>query len=136
MTEAAAVVAAVLLVILAGFQVALALGAPWGGAAYGGRSARPDGTLPTGLRIASGVAVPILLAAAWTLLAQGGVVSRGPFPDGALRGVTWGIAGYLALNTVGNLASTNRFERLAWGTVSAVLVILAVILAVQGDGPS
>ena len=136
MTEAAAVVAAILLVLLAGFQTALTLGAPWGGAAYGGRSARPDGTLPTGLRIASGIAVPVLLAAAWTLLAQGGVVTRGPFPDGTLRGVTWGIAGYLAFNTIGNLGSSNRFERWVWGATSAGLVVLTVVVALRGAGPA
>ena len=47
-----AIVLAVLLTGLAGFQVALAIGAPWGRAAYGGGSA----VLSTRLRVASVVA--------------------------------------------------------------------------------
>ena len=135
MSEAAAVVAAVLLVALAGFQLVLASGAPWGAASYGGRSARDDGTLPGPLRFTSGLAVLILLAAAWLVLAQGGVVSRGPVSDGALRGVTWGVAAYLVLNTLGNLASQSRVERLVMGPASSVLVLLTAVVAWQGNGP-
>ena len=49
----AAVAAAVLMGMVGLFQLALAAGAPWGEAAWGGRH---EGTLPTGLRVASGVA--------------------------------------------------------------------------------
>ena len=48
--RAVAIVTATGLVIIAGFQVALALGVPWGRAADGGTSS----TLPPELRVASG----------------------------------------------------------------------------------
>ncbi len=53
----AAIVAVVLLSIIAAFQLALALGAPWGEAAWGGQN---PGVLPRGLRIASGIAALVV----------------------------------------------------------------------------
>jgi uncharacterized membrane protein YhdT len=131
-----AVVAAALLLGIAGFQAGLAAGAPWGAASYGGRAASDDGRLPVPMRAMSAVAVVILVLAAWTVLAQGGVVASGPVSADTLRLVTWGIAAYLALNTLGNLTSKNRTERLVMGSVSLVLVLLTAIVAWQGDGPA
>jgi hypothetical protein len=53
----AAVLAVVLVAIVAVFQLALALGAPLGKAAWGGLS---EGVLPTRLRIASGLAAIVV----------------------------------------------------------------------------
>ena len=56
-------IAAVLLSGMAGFQIALAAGAPWGAAAWGGAS---PGVLPRGLRVSSAGSglVYVLLAVA------------------------------------------------------------------------
>jgi hypothetical protein len=51
--DLAAIVAAALLTVVAIFQIALALGAPLGDAAWGGRH---QGVLPRGLRVASALA--------------------------------------------------------------------------------
>jgi hypothetical protein len=134
--SAVALIAAALLLGLAGFQAGLAAGAPWGAVSYGGRAATDDGRLPTPMRVMSALAVVILVLAAWTVLAQGGVVSSGPVSDGALRNVTWGIAAYLALNTLGNIASKNRTERLVMGSISLILVVLTALVAWQGEGPA
>ena len=48
--------------LVAGFQIALALGAPWGRAAWGGAH---EGRLPGKLRVAS-----LVSAAFWILLAS------------------------------------------------------------------
>ncbi len=130
-----ALIAAALLLGVAGFQVGLAAGAPWGDASYGGRAATEDGRLPVPMRVMSAVAVVILVLAAWTVLAQGGVLSSGPVSDGALQNVTWGIAAYLALNTLGNLTSKSRTERVVMGSVSLILVVLTALVAWQGTGP-
>lgn len=53
-----------LLTVMAGFQAALALGAPWGRASYGGQHV---GRLPGNLRAASAVSVPVYLGAAAAL---------------------------------------------------------------------
>ena len=134
--SAVALIAAALMLGVAGFQAGLAAGAPWGAASYGGRAATQDGRLPAPMRVMSALAVAILVLAAWTVLAQGGVVSSGPVSNSALRNVTWGIAAYLALNTLGNVTSKSRTERVVMGSVSLTLVLLTAIVAWQGEGPA
>ncbi|MFW2383402.1 MAG: hypothetical protein ACN4GZ_16730 [Acidimicrobiales bacterium] len=133
MTELAAVVAAILLGAIAIFQLAIAAGAPWGDMAWGGRH---DRRLPTRLRLGSGVAAVVLVVAASVVLAQGGVTSWTPVPEGALRTVTWVLAGFMVLNTAGNLASASRTEQRVFGPTTAVLAILIAVVAITGDGPA
>jgi len=124
----AAVLVAILLLGVAWFQVALVAGAPWGDHAYGGRADTHEGRLTDRYRIMSSLAVPLLLAAIWIVLAKSEVISTSAtWPDWAI----WAVFGYLALNTVANLASTSKVERFAMGSVTAVAAIatLAVALA-------
>lgn len=72
--EIAAVIASVLLATLIIFQLLLAAGLPLGAYAWGGQY---DGVLPTSLRWASLVAIPILALAAWSVLAGAGLVLLG-----------------------------------------------------------
>lgn len=125
----AGVGAALLLAGVAGLQTALALGAPCRANAYGGRAATPDGTLPVRYRAASAIAAPTLVLAAWALLARAGVVSHGRVRPVVLARATWGIAAYLAVNTVGNLASTSTIERWGLGALTAVAGGLALHVA-------
>jgi hypothetical protein len=99
-----ATAAACILGIVVAFQLALAAGAPWAAAAYGGRAARADGRLPARHRIASAVAAAVLVCASWLVLAASSVVGPGPLPNEVLTGGVWVLVGLLALNTVGNLA--------------------------------
>ena len=125
MTTAAAVTVAVLLGGVAVFQVLLAAGARWGHYAYGGRLAGPGEPLPARYRIVSAVAVLVLAAMAWTVLAAAGLVS---YPGGE-RLVVWLVFGYLVLNTAGNLASPTRFERFGMGALTAVAAVLTLLVA-------
>jgi hypothetical protein len=127
----AAIIATVLLVAVAGFQLALAAGVPAGAHAYGGRFAQPDGTLPTAQRAASAVAAVVLALAAWVLLARADVVDPGPFGAGFLDLGSWVIAGFLVVNTLGNLASTSMVEKRVFGSVTAVTALLAVVVALS-----
>jgi hypothetical protein len=52
-TQGLAIAACCLLLIGAGFQLALSAGAPWAAAAYGGRAAESDGRLPSTYRAAA-----------------------------------------------------------------------------------
>lgn len=131
MAEFAAVVAAVLFFLIAAFQVALAVGAPWGGYAYGGARI---GKLPSSVRLGSAVAAVFLLLAASVVLAMGGVVDVTPVPEGGLKTVTWVLAGLMALNTVGNLAAKTKLERFGFGSATALLVVLLAFVAANGDG--
>lgn len=124
-----ALIAALLFAVVAAFQVALALGVPWGNAAYGGRAADEDGRLPSPYRAMSAIAALFLAVAATLALARGGLVELGGVADRTLGIVMWAIAAMMALNTVANVASTSRVERMAMGGATAMLTICCVILA-------
>jgi hypothetical protein len=120
----AALVAAVGFVLLAGFQAALALGAPWGRAAWGGAHER----LPVGFRVASGFAVVVWLLAALVVLARAGY-EWSPVPAGLSRWATWVLFALLAIGTLMNLASRSRLERLIQTPVATALAILSLLVA-------
>jgi len=129
----AGVVAAAIFAAVAAFQITLAAGAPWGGLAWGGAR---DGRLPAPMRLGSGVAVVVLMFFALIILAQAGVTSWSPVPTGALRAISWAIAGFMALNTLGNLVAKSRFERFVMGSATAILVVACIIVAIGGAGPT
>lgn len=126
MTVLAALVAAALFLAMGAFQAALAAGAPLGAHVLGGRHA---GTLPPRLRLFSGIAAVILFGAALVILARAGAIG---WPDGAtglLAPASWVIAAYLALNTLGNLASKSRLERTVFAAATATLAVLCAFVA-------
>lgn len=49
--------------------------------------------------------------------------------SGLLAPAAWLITGYLALNTLGNLASKSRLERAVFAPLTAVLAILSGYVA-------
>ncbi|MGZ8564265.1 MAG: hypothetical protein ACXWWU_11670 [Candidatus Limnocylindria bacterium] len=123
----AAILAVVLLVAITAFQLALAFGAPWGAAAWGGQS---PGVLPQRLRIASGVVAlvvyPLIIA---LVLASAGIIDDGWRPvDGTV--VMWGLAGLLGLGAVMNVASRSRPER-AWGAVALTIALCCALIALK-----
>lgn len=124
----AAVGSAALLGGVAAVQVGLAVGAPWGEHVYGGRAPVVDGVLAGSHRAASAAAAGWLLGAGHVVLAQAGVVTSA-LPPVVLRRGTWGIAAFLALNTLANVASTSRLERWGMGAVTATAAVLAGIVA-------
>ena len=122
---AAAIVAVFLLGVIVVFQAALALGAPWGAAAWGGRN---PGVLPTRLRIASGItALVIYPLIALVILAAAGLIDDAWLPVD--RGVAmWVLAGFLALWALLNLVSRSPRERI-WGPVALAIAICCAIIA-------
>src|SRR5918996_2324546 len=68
-THSAAIAAGAGFLLVAGFQVGLALGAPWGRAAWGGSH---EGRLPGNLRVASGFAALFWVLAASVLFLRAG----------------------------------------------------------------
>ncbi|MEX0970718.1 MAG: hypothetical protein WD046_09780 [Paracoccaceae bacterium] len=93
-----------LLGLLAVFQLALAAGAPWGVAAWGGQN---PGRLPRHLRIASLVNIAVFLLAIWALL--------GALTPGWLL---WSLTAFFGLGILMNLISRSRVERLLWTPVA------------------
>jgi hypothetical protein len=119
-----AVAAAVGLLVIATFQVALALGAPLGRAAWGGTRTH----LPTSLRIASGVAAVFWCLAAVVVLARGGL-DAAPLPAVIARWGTWVLVALLPVGALMNVASTSPWERFLWAPLALVLAILCLVVA-------
>lgn len=124
-----AALAVALLALAAAFQVGLAVGAPWGAAAYGGRAASGDGTLSVAYRLGSAVATLVLLGAIWVVLASVSIVGRGPVSLTSLTGILWGLAAMFVLNTIGNARGRHPLERWGAGTMTAVLAVLCAVIA-------
>jgi hypothetical protein len=124
----AAVGAAGVCLTFAGVQAALAAGAPLGEHVWGGTQ---DRVLPTGMRIVATGSAIALTAMATVVLRHAGVVGR---PAGWSGPATWTIAGFLALNTLGNLASSSRIERFAFGSATAVGAGLTALVALGARG--
>jgi hypothetical protein len=106
--------AAAVLLGLAGFQAALALGAPWGAAAYGGGN---PGVLPDSFRAASAGA-----SAVYVVLASAAGTSL--VPPTLRQRVLYGTAGLMVLGAAMNLASPSFVERMIWTPVTAALAVL------------
>ena len=125
---AAAIVAVLLLGVIVVFQAALALGAPWGSAAWGGRN---PGVLPRNLRIASGiVAVVVYPIIILLVLAAAGLIEADWLPTD-LTIVMWVLAGFLALGALANFASRSPRERF-WGPVALAIAVCCAIIALNG----
>ena len=128
--EAAAILAALLLAVVAAFQLALVFGAPWGDHVYGGRAETDNGRLSPRYRAMSAVAVPLLLLSAAIVLSRAGVV--GWFgSEGWVTVAVWVVFGYLVLNTIANLASKSRVERIGMGSLTAVAAICTLVVALS-----
>lgn len=121
----AAAGAAGICLAFAGLQVGLAAGAPLGEHVWGGTQER---VLPTGMRVAAGGAALVLTGMAAVVARRAGLIGR---PAVRLAPVTWGIAGYLALNTLGNVASSSDVERFVFGPATAVASVLTAFVAVR-----
>jgi hypothetical protein len=110
--------------LVASFQVALALGAPFGRAAFGGADA---GRLAPDLRLVSTVAAAFWLLAAVHALSRGGVTSR--FPRAGNRRVTWVLVVVTTVGALMNAASSSPWERYGWAPCTLALAILCLLLA-------
>ena len=117
--------AAALLLVVVGFQALLALGAPWGAAAYGGAN---TGVLPDPLRASSAVTGALYLALA------------------AVAGTSWvyvrlrarfmyGTSALMVVAAVVNIASPSFIERIIWTPVTIGLV-LTLWCAARLDSPT
>lgn len=123
-TKGAAVAAACCFGVIAVFQLVLALGAPFGSAAWGGQHR----ILPTGLRVASFVAIGVYGLFGVLILARGRVRSSRISPTIVNRG-SWLIAVLLGLGVLANVASTSGWERYFWAPFAAITAGLCVYVA-------
>ncbi|QUW20068.1 hypothetical protein JSQ78_03645 [Agrococcus sp. Marseille-Q4369] len=120
-----AVVLTAVLVLLAVFQLALALGAPLGRLAWGGQHR----VLPARLRVGSGIA--ILIYAGIGVLAWNRVGALDLLPDAAASVAMWVVVAYFALGIAMNAISRSRPERWTMVPVAAVLAVLSLLIALE-----
>ncbi len=127
-TQATGVAAAGLFAAGAAFQLALALGAPYGDAVLGGRADTVAGVLTGPYRwVAAGQGL-LLVGLGGVVLARAGLVPSGRLGPRGLRRATGVVAGLMLVNTVGNLASPSALER--WmGAGTATAAVLCAVLA-------
>lgn len=125
MVKIAATVAVSLLAVIAVFQVALALGASLGKAAWGGRH---EGVLPKRLRVASGIAAlgvyPLISS---VVLGSAGLIEWDLVSSDG-RAVMWVFAGLFTIGGLANLVSRSPVERL-WAPVSIAIAICCTVIA-------
>lgn len=108
------------------FQIALALGAPWGAYAMGGAF---PGQFPPELRVAAVVQAVILAGLALVVLARAGITL--PKWSRTSRWLVWVVVVFSALSLVLNLITPSARERAIWAPVALIMLICSVIVAVS-----
>jgi hypothetical protein len=108
------------------FQLALVIGLPWGEYTQGGKT---KGRLSTSGRITAAVSAVILVGMAQALLAPRGVGLFATAPEWLIGSMVWVTFGYAVLGFIVNWITPSKKERLIWGPVTTVLLVL-VSLAV------
>ena len=121
--QIAAALAATGFVALGAFQLALALGAPFGHAAWGGGSV----DLTSAQRLGSAVSVVLYASAAAVVLARVGLTRR-PRSRRLLRCSPWVLAVLFAVSALANFASQSHWEHYLLGPTAVVLAGLCVIV--------
>jgi hypothetical protein len=120
----AAIVFSIASGIVVEFQIALALGAPWGEFAMGGSN---PGQYPPALRVAAVVQALLIAFVAAVVLSRAGVAL--PRLARASRWLIWGVVGLATVSLVLNLITPSGSERLIWAPVAVVMLVSAVIVA-------
>ena len=115
----AAPVAAVGFVLVAGYQVLLALGIAFSGAAWGGA------TLTSALRLASGVSAVVLILAALVVLGRAGYWGS-RLPLAIFRWGAWILVVGMLLSALANFASPTVGERFFLGPSAVLLALLCL----------
>lgn len=125
-TSLAAIIAILIFTGLGIFQLMLALGKPYGKAAYGGKYE----VLPDNLRYMSGVAVLIFLIASIFVAVEVEFIVNFPYSDISNIAV-WAFAIYLLLNTIMNFLSKSDLEKKLMTPLSFTASICLFIVALN-----
>jgi hypothetical protein len=115
-----------LIVIIVGFQLALAAGMPWGQLAMGGKY---PGRFPPALRVAAVVQAAVLVALAVVVLARVGMLLPGW--HSLSTKLIWGVVGFSGLSAVLNLITPSKWERILWAPVALGLTTCSVLVALS-----
>lgn len=126
-TDLAAFVFAIAAFGVVAFQLALALGAPWGRYAMGGGT---PGRFPPPMRIAAVVQAAVIALLAAAVLSSAGLA----VPDLArsFPWLVWVAVIVSALAVVLNAISRSAAERRIWVPVAVVLLVSSLLVALSG----
>ena len=113
-----------LALLVAAFQLALALGVPWGEVTWGGRFA---GRLPYSMRAAAVVSLALMVTFAATLEVRAG--NFWPAARGVSRKLAWGIVASCGLGVLMNAMTPSVWERIIWLPVVSVMLVCSLIVA-------
>jgi hypothetical protein len=124
MTTLAAIVFAVVTAGVVAFQIALALGAPWGEYAMGGAF---PGRYPTRMRVAAAAQAVLLALLALIVLSSAGLIAV-PILSG-LPSLIWLVVAFSAVSLALNAASRSAGERRIWVPVALVMLGSSLVVA-------
>jgi len=120
----AACIFSFLTVLVMFFQLALALGAPWGEMAMGGKY---PGRFPPKLRITAIVQMLLLGFVALVVLTRAGLIFANYFE--LSKSVIWFVVALCAISAISNTITPSKKERMLWSPVTIILVACAVVVA-------
>lgn len=127
MTDVTTLAALVFATVAAGvvaFQVALALGAPWGAYAMGGGH---PGRFPPAMRAAALVQGAIIAVLGLAVLSSAGLVA--PALAEAIPWAAWVAVAFSAVSVLLNAISRSAGERRTWVPVALVLLVSSLTVA-------
>jgi hypothetical protein len=110
------------------FQLALALGAPWGDYAMGGTF---PGKYPPLMRVAAAVQAGLLILLALIVLSRAGLVLLSQWIERSTW-LIWLVVAFSAVALVLNLVTSSSRERRIWAPVAAVLLVCSLTVALAG----
>lgn len=113
-----------LIVVL--FQCALALGAPWGSLAMGGKF---PGKYPLKMRITCLPLIALLIAWAVIVAMRAGLVQTDT--PSTVNTLVWIVVGLNALGFLMNLISPSKWERILWVPVTLIMLLCSVTVALS-----
>ena len=119
-------IATVLFVLTIILQLLLATGILPISMAWGGRQP----VLTTSLRIASLAAAALLGFFVYIIRRRAGLIGEMPIPM-MIRVLSWFITAFLALNTLGNLASSSTGEKILFAPISFLLAVSCLVVSVS-----
>ena len=125
-TVIAALIYAIATAGVVAFQIALALGAPWGAYAMGGAF---PGRFPPRLRVAAAVQAVLLIALAVVVLALAGLVLPGLAQ--AAPWLVWLAVAFSAVAAVLNTITRSAAERRLWAPVTYVMLTCSLVVALM-----
>ncbi|MFI2858997.1 hypothetical protein ACH6EH_17970 [Paenibacillus sp. JSM ZJ436] len=112
--------------IVISFQIALALGMPWGSYTMGGKF---PGKLPVFMRFICLLQIGILGGFAVLVMSQSGLIPGAEAPSVSSKWI-WAAVAFSAVAVILNLITPSVQERRIWAPVSGVLLITSLAVAV------